>query len=507
MPIASNAQYRAIFDSAVEAIAVFDADGVIHSANPAADRLFGYEPGTIVGCGITMLLPEPAPSGLGAHVDSYGLAGLRGIVGTVREVAGRRKNGTVIPIDLSIAEWECEGNTCFTGVMRDISRRKEAEAALASNEAHLANLYAQTAAGLAETDRAGHFLSVNDRYCEIVGRSREALLKLRLQDIVHPEDQQPNQPLYSRLTAAGAPLLIDERYLRGDGSTVWVTKTASPIGNEGSEPIALLVAIDVTERKLAEQALKESEERLRALQNEFAHLARVNDLGEMAAAIAHEINQPLTAIANYLHSGQMFVDGRPAANALADAREAMANAAEQGSRAGTIVRSLRDFARKSVGSRSIERADNLVDTAMALALLDAAVKGISVEHQAGAGEAMVEVDAVQIEQVLVNLFRNSIEAMSMNPKRTPRRLTIATKTLLPEHVVQFCVADTGPGIAPDLRDRLFDPFVTSKPKGMGMGLSVCRRIIESHGGNVELASNSTSGATFKVTLPISNVIP
>lgn len=248
----------------------------------------------------------------------------------------------------------------------------------------------------------------------------------------------------------------------------------------------------------AAEALRESEERLRALQNEFAHLARLHELGEMAAAVAHEINQPLTAIANYLNAGRLSAR-EPTSEGLAEARRAMALAAEQGMRAGAIIRGLRSFARKGDGTRRLEAADALVDSAMALALIGIDAAGIQVER-APPGGAMVEVDSLQIQQVLVNLLRNAVDAVMGNPPGTERRLTILTRDLPEEGVVLFCIADTGPGIAPEVWGDLFRPFITSKPKGMGMGLSVCRRIIEAHSGAIEVESEDGVGAAFTVRL-------
>lgn len=489
MPFGGEARYRAIFDQALDAMVVTDAAGSIRVANGAAERMFGYGRGEIVHAGIAMLIPEPG-----------GGESLAAIAGTRREILGRRADATMFPLEISVALWESAGETFFTGVMRDISLRKEAEAVLARRETHLASLYAQSGAGLAETDSDGRFVAVNDRYCEIVGRTRDALMKLRLYDITHPDDLQRDLPLLERLVIKGGPFSVEERYVRGDGSVVWVTKTASPLSVEGGPAVALVVAIDVTERRLAETELQESEERLRLLQNEFAHLARVNDLGEMAAAIAHEINQPLTAIANFLSAGAMSVAAESTAASLAAAREAMKLAAEQGLRAGCIIRGLREFATKGDGSRQVERADTLVDTAMALALVDIRGTGIRLEHRRAGIDAMVEVDPVQIQQVLVNLLRNAVDALVTNPPGAERRLTVSTRDLPMENMVEFCVADTGPGIPPDICDRLFEPFVTSKAKGMGMGLSVCRRIVEAHGGTIEAECGDGQGAVLTVRM-------
>ena len=504
MRFADQAQYRAIFDNAFEAIVVIDVEGVIQSANAATERLFGYAPRALVGRNVSLLMPEPDASRHDAHLADYARTGVGAIIGIGREIEGKRSDDTVFSLEISVAEWRHGGETFFTGIMRDITRRKEAEAALANREAHLANLYAQTGAGLAETDAAGRFVSVNDRYCEIAGRSREALMGMRLDDIVHPDDRRPAPSEPGRAGPDDAPVSIEQRYVRGNGLIVWVTKTASSIKVGNEEPLALVVAIDVTERKLAETALRESESRLLHLQNEFAHLARINDLGEMAAAIAHEINQPLTAIANFLNAGAMAVAGESVADALLAARDAMEHAADQGLRAGNIVRSLRSFASKSGGHRQVTSADGLVDSATALALIDIRDTGIRLEQRRAGTDAMVEADPAQIQQVLVNLLCNAVEALAANPAGAERRLSIVTRDLAREGIVEFCVSDSGPGIADEIRDRLFQPFVTSKAQGMGMGLSLCRRIVEAHGGTIEADRGGGVGATFRIRLPRHN---
>jgi two-component system sensor kinase FixL len=505
MPLAG--QYRALFDNALEAIAVIDVQGIIQSANPAMEQVFGYEPFDLVGQNIEMPMPGAAARRHDECPQEDLRTGVRDVVSLAGEAEGRRKDGTTFPLEVALAEWQRDGATFFTSLMRDITGREESDAMLANREAHLANLYALSGAGLAETDSNGRFVSVNDRYCEIVGRSREELLQLRLLDITWPEARPHTVPLFERLAASDGPVLLDERYVRGDGSSVWVTKTASPIRIDNNEPIALVVAIDVTERKEADAMLRASEERLQVLQSELAHIARINDLGEMAVAIAHEINQPLAAIANYLTAGRMHVANETTAAALAAAREAMAQAEGQALRAGKIVHGLREFARKGQGTRHVVPADSLVDSAMAMALIGIRDTGITLRHELAGDSALVEVDAVQIEQVLMNLLRNAIDALVTNAPGAPRSLTIVTRDLPAEGVVEFCVSDTGPGIAPDICDRLFQPFVTTKPAGMGMGLSVCRRIVETHGGAIEVDCDEGIGATFRIMLPRHCVAP
>jgi two-component system sensor kinase FixL len=243
-----------------------------------------------------------------------------------------------------------------------------------------------------------------------------------------------------------------------------------------------------------------SEERLRVVENDFAHFVRMVELGEMAAAMAHEINQALTAIANYLNAACLPVN-EPTGEALAHARRAMELAAEQGRRAAAIIRGLREFARKGDGVRKVAGADALVRSAMALALVDADAVKIRIERQSAGPDATIEVDPVQIEQVLVNLIRNAVDALAAKPPWIERRLYVIARDLAEEGVVSIRIADNGPGVLPQLLDRLFEPFVTSKAHGLGMGLSVSRIIVEAHGGTIEVESEPGAGAAFTVRLP------
>jgi two-component system sensor kinase FixL len=371
--VADSAQYRAIFDSAVEAMAVIDAAGIIQSVNPAVERMFGYAPAELTGGNINMLMPPDLAVHHDAHLGRYGQTGIRAVIGIGREVTGQRKDGSVFPLDLSVAEWQRDGQTFFTGIMRDVSARHHAEA-----------------------------------------------------------------------------------------------------------------------------RLRASEERLRLLQNESAYLARGHDLGEMAEAIAHEINQPLTAIVNYLNAALFIAADGDGRDGLAESEQLMRQASEQALRAGDMVRRIRELVEPGQGPRTVWRADGLVDSA--LALIDTHSQGITVERESGAGDAAVEVDSVQIRQVLVNLLRNAVEAMAGNAAADEARLTIATRSR-PGGAVEFAISDTGPGLSPEAREQLFQPFFTTKTNGMGIGLSVCRRLIEAHGGTIEADDAPGPGATFRFQLP------
>jgi len=261
----------------------------------------------------------------------------------------------------------------------------------------------------------------------------------------------------------------------------------------------LVPSVERAMREVDERGARERlQEELRSLQGEFAHLSRINDLSEMAAAITHEVNQPLTAITNYLETARSITNVRGEQDMFDKILE---SAFQEARRAAHIVHRLQQFIRKGDGESHATRAADLADVSIALALTGVREKGITVSFVAEEADALVNVDAVQIQQVLVNLIRNAADALEGTPSDADRRISVATRSPAAERLVEFIVADSGPGIAPDYLEKLFQPFVTSKAKGMGMGLSVCRRIIEAHDGTIEVESSLGAGATFRVRLP------
>jgi two-component system sensor kinase FixL len=246
---------------------------------------------------------------------------------------------------------------------------------------------------------------------------------------------------------------------------------------------------DLTERQRTEARLQE-------LQSELVHMSRLTAMGEMASTLAHELNQPLSAIANYLKGSRRLLEDSPDERS-AMLRDAMDKAADQALRAGQIIRRLRDFVARGESDRRVESLTKLVEEASALALVGAKDQGVRVRFQFDQAIDLVLADKVQVQQVLLNLIRNAIEAMEESEKR---ELVVAT-TPADDNMVSISVADTGTGIAPDVAAQLFQPFVTTKRHGMGVGLSISRTIIESHGGQIGLEPNPSGGTIFRFTLP------
>jgi len=273
---------------------------------------------------------------------------------------------------------------------------------------------------------------------------------------------------------------------RKDGSTFPMELSVGEVNQDGRRLFTGFVR-DLTERQ-------QTDRRLQELQEGLLHVSRLRSMGQMAAALAHELNQPLTATANYVRAAQRLLDA-PEPN-LPRVRQAMNLAAQQTMRSGEIIRRLRAFVARGEVTRRPENVAKLIEEASALALVGAKEHGIKVLIRVDADLPNAEVDRVQIQQVLLNLIRNAIEAME---DAKVRELSVAT--VAHDGAVLVSVADTGHGIPPEIEARLFQPFVTTKPEGMGIGLSVCRTIVEAHGGRLWVEPNEGNGSMFRFTLP------
>ena len=261
------------------------------------------------------------------------------------------------------------------------------------------------------------------------------------------------------------------------------------VGEGKLEGQSIFVGIihDITEQRAAERRLSE-------LQAELLQVSRLSGMGQMASALAHEINQPLTAITTYMRAIRRMLENGDAA-ALERARQAVDSAGAQALRAGEIIRRLREFVARGDTEKDVVECAALVNEAVALARLSNKFGATNVRLELEQSGCTVIADKVQIQQVLLNLLRNALEAMEHSPEKT---LVIATK--IDGRLVEFSVADKGGGLSEEVRARLFEPFITTKKDGMGVGLSICRTIVESHGGRLWTESNAGGGTIFRFTL-------
>ena len=276
--------------------------------------------------------------------------------------------------------------------------------------------------------------------------------------------------------------------VRKDGSELAVALTVSPIFAASGVIIgASKIVRDIT-------AERSSQSRIQELQAELAHVARMSTLGQMASAIAHELNQPLTAVSNYASALGRVLAG---IDAVPDrARDIVERIRQQTNRAGEVIRRLREHVAKRGTNRRREDVNTVVSEAVELGLLGTRHQGVHATVDLDPAVAPALLDRVQLGQVIVNLVRNAVEAMEAG---TTRQLTVSTLAL--PAAVEIAVADTGPGIPPEVAERLFQPFVTSKAEGLGLGLSICRELVEAHGGRLSASAVTTGGTRFVIRLP------
>jgi len=311
--------------------------------------------------------------------------------------------------------------------------------------------------------------------------------------LIHPEDLTAALERVQALISGQADT-SEFRIIAKDGEVKWLRETGRPVWDESHRVIRVVgAAQDITARKHAEELARER-------QSELAHVLRVGIVGEMAAGLAHEINQPLSAILSYAKGTARRL--RAGTGQPAELLEAMEEIAKQALRADQIIRRLRSFTRKGEPQRENADLNILVREVAHLAEADARGHGVSIHLKLATPMPTVCVDRLQIEQVILNLVRNGLEAMR-NP--TPERSVLSIETsICGETTVEIAVNDLGEGLDPERSDKMFDPFFTTKPDGMGMGLSISRTIIEAHGGRLWASSNSHCGATFRFTLPLTD---
>ena len=365
VPILGEDKLRRVIDAALDGMVVIDSSGTVLLYNTACERLFGYSPEEVLGSNVKILMTPPDRKNHDTYIRNYLRTGTARIIGSGRDVTGRRKDGSTVPIRLSVGELRDDGD---------------------------------------------------------------------------------------------APLFIGTLH-------------------------------DLTE------ALR-ARERIEELQSELMQVARASAVGEMGSALAHELTQPLSAVSGFVEASAALID-QGGGEIPAKVREYMEQAVAQALRAGAVVRLLREFTVRGDTERSVEDINAVVEEICALATMGTATDEIDLKLNLAADLPPVLIDHVQIQQVVLNLVRNSIDALSDCATRT---ITVAT--VPGGDMVEVVVSDNGPGLSSEIRERVFEPFVSTKHDGIGIGLSICRTIVEAHGGRIAVDTGTKCGTGFRFSVPV-----
>jgi len=470
---------------------VLDPEGHVTSWNSGAERIKGWRADEIVGQPFSVFFrPEDAAAGAPARE----LAVARDTGRYEDQVVRVRKDGSTFVANVSLTPLRDEAGRVrgFAKVTRDVTERVAAEEALKAREAHLRSILETVPDAMVVIDEQAAIRSFSATAVRLFGYEPDEVIGENVK-ILMPEPYREHHDGYMRryLSTGERRIIGIGRVVVGqrkDGSTFPMELAVGEMRSGGERYFTGFIR-DLTERQ-------QTETRLQELQSELVHMSRFTALGEMASTLAHEINQPLTAIANYLKGCRRILE-RMEGDPVPMLREAVGQAADQALRAGQVIRHLREFVARGESERHIENLPKLIEEASALALVGAKEKGVRVVFRLDPRAHLVLADRIQIQQVLLNLIRNAIEAMQDSERR---ELVIGTRGDQGDGLVEASVQDTGSGIAPDIAARLFEPFVTSKKHGMGVGLSICRTIVEAHGGKIWAESEQGRGTIFRFTL-------
>jgi PAS domain S-box-containing protein len=479
----SETRFRTFVDHAGDALFVQDLEQrTIVDVNLQACESLGYTRQELIG---------KSPVAIHLDSDRVQIESVAQRVATGETVVDRhyhrRKDGSVFPVEANTSCYWYGGRPFLLHVSRDITERVHAEEELRESETRFRIFVDHAADAFFVHDQEHKILDVNRQACENLGYSREELIGMHPLDFDPDMDAARLQRIVERL-AAGEVLTFETRHRRKDG-TVFPVEVRLRSFCRGDRRLHLSLVRDITERKRAEQ----ERERLRRLEADLAHIDRVNILGELAASISHELNQPIAASILNASLALQWLERDPPD--LARVRHWTAQIIEMGELAAEIIDRLRSLYRKEPPKHESLTINEVIGEMIVLLRGEAMRHGVSVRADLADSLPMVIADRVQVQQVLMNLMLNGIEAMSdtggvLTVKSQPRE----------NGQVEISVNDTGPGLPPGKAGQIFDAFFTTKPKGSGMGLAISKSIVESHGGRIWVNGNGGRGATFHFTL-------
>jgi len=486
----SEAQWKEVFEHNPVMYFMVDADGAVLSVNTFGAAQLGYSVSELRGASVLKVFFESDRQLVRESVDLC----LANIGQTHSwEIRKVRKDGTALWVrENAKAVRRLDGKLIVLIACEDVTERKQAENALRQSKNYLAEAQRLSRTGSFGWRVATGEIIWSDETFRIFGYDKAPSVTIDMViRRIHPDDRAGAQRTIDRATRDGKDFDHEYRLLLPDGTIKHVHATAHAV-MDASDSIEFVGAVtDVSASKRAEEKLHEAQAGL-------AHVARVTALGEMAASIAHEVNQPLTAVVANAAACQRWLDRAPPN--LEEARSTVQSIIKDGNRAGEVVQRVRALVNKNIGRKVPLDINDVVNEVITLLRHELVSHRTSLRTELAPAPGLVLGDRIQLQQVILNLVINGMEAMQPVTDR-PRELAIRTRGDDARQIL-LTVCDCGVGLAAGNTERLFDAFFTTKPGGMGMGLSICRSIVEAHGGRLSATGNAESGATFQFSLPL-----
>jgi two-component system, LuxR family, sensor kinase FixL len=428
--------------------------------------------------------------GILAIVLSVGFA-LVSTWGTPMSTSDLVEIATFVVVSGGISYW---GNQLYKNRLGQADATRElitTSEGLRAREAHLTSILQTVPSAMIVIDEHGIIQSFSATAERLFNYSASEIVGQNIKRLMPSPYREGHDGYLERYLRTGEKRIIGMGRVvvgeRKDGSTFPMELSVGEMHSNDARFFTGFIR-DVSERQ-------KTEARLQELQTELIHISRLSAMGEMASALAHELNQPLTAIANYLKGSRRLLEDKTDEDAIM-VRGAVDKAADQSMRAGQIIRRLRDFVARGENEKRVENLQKLVEEASALALVGAKDRNVRVTFKFGQVSDFVLADKVQIQQVVLNLMRNAIEAM----EDVERRELVLSTNRRTDGMIDISVTDTGTGISSEIASQLFQPFVSTKSNGMGVGLSISRTIVEAHGGRISAVPNPDGGTIFSFSL-------